>query len=158
MRTAGVLMLSLALSAAADAEKTRPSMHGRAAVYCGGKTDVATVEAYFTGLQRALDEGGHRTRFNQFVASRFGVRTERGRTLYFKVTDIGAVTPSRITIGEWKEISRRGARSLQNAGWRGCFLDNGKVSFEGSKEKGFGVTLISKDMRWVTPEKGDALP
>jgi hypothetical protein len=37
-------------------------------------------------------------------------------------------------------------------------LDNGKVWFEGSKEHGFGLTLISRDMPWVKPEKGDALP
>lgn len=157
MRTAGVLLLCLALNGVADAE-TRPSAHGDPAVFCGGETDVPTVEAYFSGLRRALDGVGPRTRFNQFVASQFGVRGKRGRTLYFNVKDIGTVTPSRITVREWREISRRGARSLQNAGWRGCFLDNGKVWFEGSKEDGFGLTLISKDMPWLKPEKGDALP
>jgi hypothetical protein len=128
------------------------------AVYCGGKTDVATVERYFSGLRHVLETSGPKTRFNQYVASQFGVRSRRGHTLYFNVKDIGAVTPARITIDEWREISRRGAEGLQNAGWRGCFLDNGKVWFEGSEEHGFGLTLISKDMPWAKPEKGDAIP
>lgn len=157
MRTAGALLLGLALNGAANAEP-RPSTHGNSVVFCGGETDVATIDAYFSNLRRALRESGPKNRFNQFVASQFGVRGKRGHTLYFNVKDIGAVTPSRVTVREWKEISRRGRQSLQNAGWRGCFLDNGKVWFEGSKEDGFVLTLISRDMPWAKPERGDALP
>jgi hypothetical protein len=97
-------------------------------------------------------------RFNTFVDATFGVRSRSGRTLYFNVKDVGSVTPGRITVAEWREISRRGARSLNNAGWRGCFMDAGKVWFEGSKESGFRMTLLARDMPWSKPEKGDALP
>jgi hypothetical protein len=154
---AGALVFGLASIVTAISE-ARPAARAGSVVYCGGETDVLTVERYFADLRRALGTRGPTTRFNQFVASQFGVRRRRGATLYFNVKDIGAVTPGRITIGEWKQISSRGARGLQNAGWRGCFLDDGKVWFEGSKEQGFRLTLISRDMPWMKPEKGDALP
>jgi len=137
--------------------EARSSSKQSETIYCGGETDVATVERYFSDLQHALAKNAPKARFNKFVAQEFGVRSKRGHTLYFKVRDIGSVTPSRITIREWQEISRRGARSLNDAGWRGCFMDNGKIWFEGSKEIGFGLTLLSKDMPWVTPENGTTL-
>lgn len=122
--------------------------------YCGGEISVATIERYFSDLQQALAKTGPQGRFNDFVADQFGVSSKRGHLLYFKARDLGSVTPSRITLREWREISRRGARSLNDAGWRGCFMDNGKVWFAGSKETGFRLTQISKDMPWVKPEDG----
>ena len=151
-----LLLLGLMSLGSADAQ-AQASPDG-SAVYCGGVTDVATVERYFSDLRQALARSAPKTRFNGFVDGTFGVRSSRGHTLYFKVKDIGSVTPGRISIQEWREISRRGARSLQNAGWRGCFMDHGKVWFEGSVEGGFRLTLISRDMPWAKPEMGDALP
>lgn len=127
-------------------------------VYCGGVTDAATVDRYFAELRHTLAKTGPNRRFNVFVDDEFGVRSRRGRTIYFKVSDIHSVSPAYITIREWSEISRRGARSLENAGWRGCFMDLGKVWFEGSGESGFRLTLIARDMPWRRREKGDALP
>lgn len=151
-------LAALLLLSAASTSGQAPGSSREQAVSCGGETDVATVERYFSGLRRALTNAGPRTRFNAFVGNRFGVRNARGRTLYFNVRDVGSVTPGRISIQEWREISRRGARSLQNAGWRGCFMDHGKVWFEGSAEQGFRLTLIARDMPWVAPIRGDALP
>ncbi len=152
-----LLATLLLLSAVSTSAQTPVSPRGEV-VYCGGETDVATVERYFSALRRALANSVPRARFNAFVSDTFGVRSARGRTLYFNVRDVGSVTPGRISIREWKEISRRGARSLNNAGWRGCFMDHGKVWFEGSRENGFRLTLISRDMPWVAAEQGDAVP
>ena len=151
-------LAALLLLFAAPASAQAPASSPEQAVYCGGETDVATVERYFSDLRRALRNSAPRTRFNAFVRNTFGVRSVRGRTLYFNVGDIGSVTPGRISIREWREISRRGARSLQGAGWRGCFMDHGKVWFEGSRENGFRLTLIAQDMPWVEPVRGNALP
>ena len=143
-----------------DAERkaARPEPRAEPAhVDCGGRTDVATVHRYFAALEQALESGGPRTRFNAFVDRSFGVTSRGGRTLYFNVKDIGSVTPGRISLSEWREISRRGARSLNNAGWRGCFLDHGKVWFEADGER-FYLKLIMRDLPWAPPEKGNALP
>jgi hypothetical protein len=89
------------------------------------------------------------SRFNRFVASRFFVTDARGRTGRFNVEDVGSVSPGRISIEEWREIHRRGERSLQNAGYRGCFLDHGKVWFEASEKHGFQLIGIAKNMPWA---------
>jgi hypothetical protein len=154
--SAPLLFLALGATAAPTAPKFHTPKDN--AVFCGGQTDVATVERYFSDLRQALAKPGSKARFNMFANEEFGIRDKRGRTLYFKVSDIGSVSPAYIKLREWKEISRRGARGLENAGWRGCFMDLGKVWFEGSKEDGFRLTLIARDMPWRKPEKGDALP
>jgi hypothetical protein len=148
----------LALLATSAASQPRPTAPIESLVSCGGITDVGTIARYFSDLQEALAKTGPKTRFNMFVDDEFGVRSKQGHTLYFRVRDIRSVTPGRISISEWQEISKRGAASLQNAGWPGCFLDNGKVRFVGSKEGGFRLTLIAKGMPWVRPEKGDVIP
>lgn len=149
----------LLLSASASEGHGSANALASSKVSCGGITDVATVERYFADLRLALAQAGPKRPFNKLVADEFGVRSKRGYyTLYSNTRDVVSVTPSRITLQEWREISRRGSRSLQNAGWRGCFLDNGKVWFVGSKKVGFRLTLISKDMPWVAPVEGDLLP
>ena len=153
MSLAAILLLVVAPASAQAPASAREQV-----VFCGGETDAATVERYFSDLRRVLTSSAPRTRFNVFVHDRFGVRNARGRTLYFNLSDVGSVSPGRINIEEWREISRRGARSLQNAGWRGCFMDHGKVWFEGSREHGFRLTLIARDMPWVAPVQGNALP
>jgi hypothetical protein len=125
--------------------------------YCGGQVEVAVVERYFSDLKRALEQPGPKARFNLFVDTQFGVRSKAGRTLYFNLKDIGSVKPGRISVQEWQEISRRGAQSLNDAGWRGCFMDHGKVWFVGSKEGGFRLVLISRDMPWAKPEEGTVM-
>lgn len=129
------------------------------AVFCGGETNVATVENYFSELDRALTNPVvYRPRFNGFVGDRFGIRDARGRTLYFNVSEVGLVSPGRISIEEWREISRRGARGLRNAGWRGCFMDHGKVWFESGQDGSFRLILIARDIPWVELSSGNALP
>jgi hypothetical protein len=156
VRTAFTLLLvGLLPIGAATAE--RHSSAGQTMTYCGGETDVASIERYFADLRQALAKARPKTRFNMFVADEFGVSSKQGRLLYFKVRDIGSVTPSYITVREWHEISRRGARSLIDAGWRGCFMDNGKVWLSGSRETGFQLTQISKDMPWLKPADGTTM-
>jgi hypothetical protein len=116
---------------------------------CGGTTDLATVERYFADLGQALAQPGLLSRFNRFVGAQFAVTPRRGPTLYFNLSDVGSVTPAYITVAEWREIHRRGERSLNGAGYRGCFMDHGKVWFEGSREDGLRLMGIARDMPWV---------
>ncbi|MEO5775043.1 MAG: hypothetical protein ABIQ32_13135 [Sphingomicrobium sp.] len=156
MWAAPLFFLAFTATPAAREQKSETPVENR--VSCGGVTDVATVERYFADLRQALAKTGPKRRFNMFVNDKFGVRSKEGDMVYFKVRDIGSVSPGYITVREWKEISRRGARSLENAGWRGCFMDLGKVWFEGSNERGFRLTMIARNLPWRKPEKGDALP
>lgn len=122
------------------------------AVYCGGETTRAAADLYFKNLRSALSEATPNRRFNQFVRERFGIRSEQGEALWFDLADFDAITPGKITLDEWQEISRRGPDQLRNAGWRGCFFDNGKVWFEATEDTGLKLTLISKDMPWEKRE------
>ena len=122
------------------------------AVYCGGETTRAATELYFKDLRSALSEATPNRRFNQFVGERFGIRSEQGKSIWFDLADFDAITPGKITLEEWREISSRGPDQLQNAGWRGCFFDNGKVWFEATEDTGLKLTWISKDMPWVKRE------
>ena len=124
--------------------------------FCGGETDLATVRLYFADLAQALAQPGSTSRFNRFVRARFGVTDDRGETLYFNAKDVDSITPTRITIPEWREIQRRGERSLLSAGYRGCFMDHGKVWFEAS-EKGFRLMGIAKNMPWVPLPESDVV-
>ncbi|MDK2768666.1 MAG: hypothetical protein KYX69_13215 [Sphingomonas sp.] len=118
-------------------------------IYCGGETTNIEVEAYFSRLKDTLAEGGSGARFKQFVADRFSITDARGRWLSFRLGDFNSITPGRITRAEWGEIAKRGASGLQNAGWRGCFLDHGKVWFEADEKAGFKLTSVAKNMPWV---------
>lgn len=125
-------------------------------VYCGGETTSVEVEAYFSRLKHTLAKGGSGARFKQFVADRFSVTDAAGRWLSFRLGDFHSITPSRITRAEWAEIAKRGASGLQGAGWRGCFLDDGKVWFEADEKAGFKLTSIAKNMPWVPAKQREA--
>ena len=128
-------------------------------VYCGGITDAQTVSRYFSDLRRTLETPGPMKRFNAFVGPRLTVTSKSGRTLHFHTNELGSVTPGRISIADWREISRRGASRLEGAGWRGCFFDLGKVWFEGfGRRPGqFYLDGINHQMEWV-PEGSDSRP
>lgn len=144
---------------AAQAVTARKAPHEpaqRDSYYCGGETDLATVERYFADLGRALAQSGPGSRFNRFVRTRFAVTDRRGRTVYFKLEDVGSATPAYITVSEWREIQRRGERSLRGAGYRGCFMDHGRVWFEGSQEDGLRLHGIARNMPWAPPAGRDS--
>lgn len=148
-------MLALALGGAAGAE---PRQSARRAVYCGGDTDVATVRRYFADLDYALARHRPNAYFNRFVANGFWTRSARGRYLVFRLADVGSVTPRRVAREDWRQIATHGARSLQGAGYRGCFLDSGKAWFEASGDEGFRLKGIAHDLRWKISSDGDAMP
>lgn len=117
--------------------------------YCGGETTSTVVASYFEGLDKALAETAPRSRFNQFVADRFGVSDSGGRTLWFALEDFESITPGRIGIDEWRHINDRGQASLEDAGWRGCFMDHGKVWFEADGKSGLKLRSINRNMDWI---------
>lgn len=127
-------------------------LSGADVVSCGGETTQAAIELYFANLRSALSEAGPDRRFNRFVRERFGIRSEQGKALWFDLADFNAITPGKITRDEWQEIRNRGPHKLENAGWRGCFLDHGKVWFEATEETGLKLTWISRDMPWEEQE------
>lgn len=128
---------------------------------CGGETDLTTVHRYFADLKRELAKAGPPIRFNKFVAERFTIRSAQGHTLHFDLVDVGAVTPSRISVDDWRRISERGVGGLHNAGYRGCFYDSGKVWFEGegtgAAVGAFKLTLFAHDMPWMTASKNASM-
>ena len=117
--------------------------------YCGGETTNAVVALYFERLEAALAGSGPSSRFNRFVADRFSVTDASGKVLWFTLKDFNSITPGRITSEEWQHIIDRGPARLEDAGWRGCFMDHGKVWFETDKKSGFKLRSINRDMDWA---------
>jgi hypothetical protein len=113
---------------------------------CGGETDPATVQKYFSDLQFALRHHEDANTFNKFVHDNFST-IKRGRYLRFNLRDVGAVTPSRIGLNDWKSMAERGSAKLEGVGYRGCMFDNGKVWFEGDGTK-FKLIGINHDLPW----------
>ena len=118
-------------------------------IYCGGETTQATVDVYFANLKSALATAGPSNRFNQFVSDKFGVTDTQGEMHWFDLKDFNSIVPDRIAIEEWQKISDRGSEMLDPAGYRGCFMDHGKVWFVAGEQSGFKLRSIAKDMDWV---------
>ena len=145
---------SLAPIDTGQAEISQPEQHlmGHDVIYCGGETTQANVDLYFANLSLALTETSPESRFNRFVADRFSVRDAQGKELWFDLKDFNSIVPGRITLEEWQRISDRGSDELNPAGYRGCFMDHGKVWFDANEQTGFKLRSIAKDMDWVESE------
>lgn len=112
-------------------------------------TTEAKVRDYFADLERALQHPEPLSQFNRFIAPRFFIGSKSGRYLYFDLEDVGAVTPSRISLDDWRKISSMGMRELQDAGYRGCMLVNGKAWFDSYDSEGrFGLRGIDHSRSW----------
>ncbi|WP_086735400.1 hypothetical protein [Erythrobacter colymbi] len=141
------LLTGLALASSANSAGT-----GDEPIFCGGETTRAEAQAYFVRLDKALAADASKSRFNAFVAPIFGVTDARGRHLYFRRADFNSVTPGRIRIEEWRQISARGLKALRNAGWRGCMMSHGKVWFETSETNGLELKGFNRTLAWDPSE------
>lgn len=66
-------------------------------------------------------------------------------------------TPPKISMEDWKEIYRRGERNLVSAGWRGCFLSNGKAFFEVGESGYLRLVSFNRTMAWEGDKRVDKL-
>lgn len=120
---------------------------------CGGYTTRAEAQAYFARLKLALNAASPKSRFNEFVAPQFLITDASGRTLSFKRADFNSITPGRIRIEEWQEISARGLAAVEDLGWRGCMMNHGKVWFESSETHGLELKGFNRTMAWDPEER-----
>jgi hypothetical protein len=133
----------LGLAASAGAPQPRDEVF-----YCGGETTRGEVERYFARLKVALRATGPKSRFNEFVAPKFLVTSERGRTFYFDLEDFNSITPSRIPLKDWQEISARGPDQVEGIGWRGCMMNHGKVWFESNETRRLELKGLNRSLAW----------
>jgi hypothetical protein len=134
------------------AAATRPAQGDKSkqtSFTCGGETTRASVDRYFSDLRSALAVPAPGRRFDVFVADRFAVTDAQGKQAWFKPKDAASGLPNGITPEDWKKISARGIGSLNDAGWRGCFMDEGKVWFQADAKDGLKLTAISRAMPWI---------
>lgn len=119
--------------------------------YCGGELPEGAVAAYFDRLARHLERSDEPVPLD-FYADVVTL-TEGGRTLSFRVKDVGPQAERLPTLADWREISRRGEGSLHPAGYRGCFFSAGKAWFETNYPDGrFALSGFDKDMPWASDE------
>lgn len=115
---------------------------------CGGTTTRLVVDRWFEDLETALAPSGTDHQFNNLVRGEFSIRDAQGTVRRYNLASVEAVTRRIIGREEWREISIKGPDQIRDAGWRGCFLDDGKVWFEASEGNGFRLTSISREMPW----------
>ena len=115
--------------------------------YCGGEWPEGAVAAYFDRLARHLENSDEPVPLD-FYADVVTL-TEDGRTLSFRIKDMGPQAERLPTLVEWREISRRGEGGLHSAGYRGCFFSSGKAWFETNYPDGrFAFKGFNKDWEW----------
>lgn len=132
-------------AAAAGQKGKAPAREPIAEVFfCGGETTRPVVDRYFEDLEQALSDRGPDRLFDRFVRRKFSIRDAQGAVRRFDLATVEAITPEIISREEWQQISDSGPNQLQDAGWRGCFLGQGKFWFEASQEGGLGLNSINR--------------
>lgn len=121
-----------------------PSQDG--AFTCGGTISRTVVDRWFADLESALAAAGDDHLFDNLVRQEFSVREAQGEVRRYDLASVDRVTPDIISREEWRQISITGPDQLMDAGWRGCFIDGGKIWFEASAENGFRLTSIARDL------------
>jgi len=118
---------------------------GEQSVHCN--SDLATIRAYFTRLDLHLRKSAEPVPLI-FYADVVTL-TEHGRTLDFSAAEMSPQARRLPTRDDWREISRRGSGSLQDAGYRGCFFSTGKAWFDINYTDGrFALRGFDKDREW----------
>lgn len=115
---------------------------------CGGETTRSAVDRYYQDIAKALAEPDADRLFNHLVSRNLSLRDAHGSIVRLDSSEIETVTPRIVSRQDWQVISSRGPDALQDAGWRGCFLNHGKVWFEASEEDGLRLKSIARDMPW----------
>ncbi|RZI98518.1 MAG: hypothetical protein EON90_13070 [Brevundimonas sp.] len=130
-----------AAAAAPPAEAEQP------VEYCGGDMPVGTMDAYFARLARHLSTSSEPVPLS-FYDDHIGI-LEDGREVWFRTADMGPQARRLPSLEDWREISRRGAKSVHGAGYRGCFLSSGKAAFQAGFDGEFGLSSFDKDRPWT---------
>lgn len=120
-------------------------MSSAAPEFCGGEAKPGAIGAYFHRLAGHLASSDQAVPMT-FYAERFGVRSDGVRRV-FPRPEMGDGARALPSLEDWREISRRGPRELESAGYRGCFLAHGKVWFETDGDV-VALTSFDKDMPW----------
>jgi hypothetical protein len=116
--------------------------------FCGGDMPEGTMVAYFDRLDRQLVHSTGPVPLD-FYADTIAL-TEHGKTLWFRATGMGPQAERLPTPDDWREMSERGADSIQYAGYRGCFFSLGKAWFSTNHPDGrFALVGFNKDMPWT---------
>ena len=115
--------------------------------FCGATTTKRRIDEYFDRLARFLEASGDRGTLRTLIAENVViVEADRPRTVPASLI-VGA-RPYLISMADWAEISRRGEPRLVSAGWRGCFLRNGKAFFEVDESGHLRLSSFNVDMAW----------
>ena len=117
---------------------------------CGGDMPKGTMSAWFARLEHHLETSSAPVPL-EFYTDVVAL-TQADRTLRFRTADMGPQAVRLPTLEEWREISRRGVRSLHDAGYRGCYFSTGKAWFNTNFADGrFGLAGFDRDREW-TPD------
>ncbi|WP_420471715.1 hypothetical protein [Brevundimonas sp. FT23042] len=157
MRSVGVALLSaLTLagcqpnrSARQDAAPSVPEAPGPASATdfpdCGGSLKPGAARAFFQRLEQALDSGEPVPM--RFYDEAVGIRSG-GRYLTFHRDDFRPGAHALLSNAEWREIADRGFGDLQDIGWRGCMLGDGKAGFQSTADGELALRSFDKDRAW----------
>lgn len=121
--------------------------------FCGAMTTKRRIDEYFDRLARFLETPDDRSTLRNLIADNV-VIVEGDRPQTVRASVIVEARPNLISLADWAEISDQGESRLVSAGWRGCFLRNGKAFFEVDESGHLRLASFNVDMAW----DGDARP
>lgn len=118
-------------------------------IYCGGGMVTAAGMARFAAqLKKAIDDEYRIYRRPALFSDIFSI-VDRGRWLY---------VPARDLVNFRRQLSRRYDWDLvyktlmdgrlASGGWRGCFLDDGKIFFDADKQGRLTISGFDADRQW----------
>ncbi|WP_420478301.1 hypothetical protein [Brevundimonas sp. FT23028] len=113
--------------------------------FCGGVLKPGAALAFFQRLERALDSGEPVPM--RFYDEAVGIRSG-GRYLTFHRDDFRPGARALLSNAEWREIADRGFVDLQDIGWRGCMLGDGKAGFQSTADGELALRSFDKDRAW----------
>jgi hypothetical protein len=113
-------------------------------IYCGGEAPTSTVQNYFNRINvydtRSIDV----REVSNLYAPHVTV-VDHGITTRLTREEIVHAQRPLLSDQEWRAIGRYSPSDLKSAGWRGCILGTGEVSFEAAADGTFGLSTFDRD-------------
>lgn len=138
----GVALLLLASPAPAQAA-------AGTGLYCGaGMASRAEMARLAGQLKKAIDDGYRIYRHPALFGDNFSIG-DRDRLLYVPARDLVNFRRQLSRRQDWDFIHKSLVDGhLASGGWRGCFVDDGKIFFEADKRGRLTISVFDADRQW----------
>jgi hypothetical protein len=133
----------LALSGATPVRAAPPPFR-----YCGMELGRNALADFVVRLKKAIDQDYAIARHPELFSDNFSIGY-RGKWLYVPARDLVNFRKALSNKYDWDFIYKSLANGeLGDVGWRGCILDDGKISFEADAHGRLSISGFDADRQW----------